>query len=502
MFDKVLKAKKIYTLNHNCKTVEWVAINGNKICQIGSGKSPEARETIDMGYYTIIPGLMDAHVHGTFTALLSKGVNVFNASTVSETCELIKDYCLKSDEDIIIAHGYLKDIIKEGRFPTKDELDVVSNGKSVIIISISGHASVFNSKALEGIDIPSNYCGALRSNGELTGEMIDDDAHFFAFDSFADRITDDEKGKYIDSFANMCIECGITSVHCLENFGKKHSDIGIWNEKINDGNLPVHAVLYPQSWDYESVQQYGIPRHGGCLTLDGSEIEYTIALNEPYANNNATRGFLFRNDDLVYQLVSKAHRDGKQCAFHAMGDRAIDQILWIYHRVIKEQGQKNLRHRIEHFSLPTDQHIRMAAELGVIVNPQPEYPYLFENELENYYGKERAKRFENYRSWTDAGLIVTGSSDAPVNTLSPLSGIHALVNTSNKSRKFTVTEALEMYTKNVAYAAFEENERGTIKEGYYADFTVLSDDPYEIPDKIKDIEVMATIVEGNVVYQK
>ena len=107
---------------------------------------------------------------------------------------------------------------------------------------------------------------------------------------------------------------------------------------------------------------------------------------------------------------------------------------------------------------------------------------------------------ELYRAVSDAGVVLAGGSDAPVNSLNPLTGIHALVNSPNPGRKFDVTGALKVYTQNCAYAAFEENERGTIKKDYFADFTVLEDDPYEQPHRINEIKVTHTFSEGRQVF--
>ena len=230
-----------------------------------------------------------------------------------------------------------------------------------------------------------------------------------------------------------------------------------------------------------------------------------MALDEPYTCKPEVRGNLFRKDSEVYNLVSKAYADNKQTAFHAMGDRAIDQLLDAYRRVIAEQGQKNLRLRIEHFTMPRPSHLKLASELGVVVSQQPEFPYIYDTEdgyVEEWFGKERVKRIEQYKQNMDAGIMVAGGSDSPVNSINPLTGIHGVVNGRFDTRRMDVKGALKMYTYNAAYAAFEEQERGTIKEGFYADFTILGQDPYEIPDKINEIEVIGTISEGRVVYAK
>lgn len=146
----------------------------------------------------------------------------------------------------------------------------------------------------------------------------------------------------------------------------------------------------------------------------------------------------------------------------------------------------------------------MAAKLNIVASQQPEYTYIFdtpEGAVEQWFGKERAGRMEQYKHISDMGVVVAGGSDTPVNSLNPFTGIQGLVNGRGAGRRMSVTEALKVYTYNAAYAAFEENERGTIKEGFYADFTVIDRDPYEVSDRIDEIKVMGTVSEGRIVFE-
>ena len=390
-------------------------------------------------------------------------------------------------------------MMENGILVTKEDLDKISNGKKIMIINVDMHGSTLNTEALNSLDFPKNIEGV---NYE-TGILSSDTAHFIALMGMLEQIDNEKLEEMMDNFVNQALSLGITTVHALEGqTTKSNKDIRIWQRKLD--SLPIHMILYPQIWDYEAAKEFNLPRHGGCLTLDGADVQWTMALYEPYNNKPETRGLLYHSDEEVYSLVSKAHTDGKQCSFHAMGDRAIDQILSIYEQVIKEQGDKKLRHRIEHFTLPTDEQIKKAAELGIVVSAQPEYTYLFDvpgGHLLEYFGKERTERMECYKTWIDSGLVFAGGSDAPVNGLNPLSGIHSLVNSTKPGRSMSVTEALKCYTLNCAYAAFEENERGSTEVGKYADFTVLDRDPYLEPEDIVNFKVEMTIVNGKIAYE-
>lgn len=502
----VLKGKKIYTLDERKPTADWVIIKDKKIYKAGTGAVPEGYKVKDFEDNIIIPGIIDSHVHGCNTAVMLSGVSLMEADSIKDVLNLIEERCSTTDEELVLAPFFIVPQIKEGRFPTRKELDSVSHGKRVMVINITLHSSSINTAAYEFVDFTGKEQGMTKDeDGVFNGWLTEDEVNFHAMGALIAGMSDEKIEEYIGLFGKMCAENGITTAHCLEGqFIAGDRDIDIWLRKINEGSLPFHCVLYPQLWDYERALRYDLPRHGGCLTLDGADTDYTMALDEPYTNKPEVRGDLYRKDSEVYNLTKKAYSDGKQTAFHAMGERAIDQLLDAYRRVIAEQGQKNLRLRIEHFTLPRDEHVEMAAKLNIVASQQPEYTYIFDTPggaVEQWFGKERAGRMEQYKHISDMGVVVAGGSDAPVNSLNPFTGIQGLVNGRGAGRRMSVTEALKVYTYNAAYAAFEENERGTIKEGFYADFTVIDRDPYEVSDRIDEIKVMGTVSEGRIVFE-
>jgi predicted amidohydrolase YtcJ len=228
-----------------------------------------------------------------------------------------------------------------------------------------------------------------------------------------------------------------------------------------------------------------------------------MALYEPY-NREKDRGVLYYDDETVYQFMSNAHALNMQFAMHAAGDRAIDQYLNAYARVVKEQGRKDLRHRIEHFSLPSQRAIEMAAEHQFALPMQPSFPQLWDDPANSAYGeifgRDRADRMEPFYDICMAGGRICGGSDSPITPVDPLNGIHACVNETNPRRRLGVTEAIQLFTINGAWAAHEDKIKGTIEEGKLADLVILNKDPYDDPKNIRDISVEMTIVEGRLAY--
>jgi predicted amidohydrolase YtcJ len=244
-----------------------------------------------------------------------------------------------------------------------------------------------------------------------------------------------------------------------------------------------------------------------CDLTDGSVEGRTAALYEPYADDPTTLGMLHHTDEEFYAFIEKVHRAGCQISIHAESDRAIDQVLWAYEKVLGKYPRQDHRHRIEHFEVCTPRQIKKVARLGVALAMQPMFITVCEGPDLAYYrsllGDERIKRGHAFRWIMDEEILVSGGSDTPVTKMNPLGGIHAAVNHPLKEQRIDVYEAIEMFTINGAKIGFEEGIKGNIEPGKLADFVVLSDDPYRVPkDKIGNIKVEMTIVGGKTVYQR
>lgn len=190
---------------------------------------------------------------------------------------------------------------------------------------------------------------------------------------------------------------------------------------------------------------------------------------------------------------------------HAMGDRAIDQLIYIIDSVTKQLGDKGLRHRIEHFSYPTERHIEMAAELQLALPMQPIWCEIWDDPANSVFapmlGEDVAAENEPFRKLVEAGCMVGSSSDSPVTPIDPIKNLHILVNNPREVRRVSVTDALKISTYNGAWIGHEEKERGNLVLGKYADMVVIDRNPYVSPELIKDTNVLLTISEGRIAYQ-
>jgi predicted amidohydrolase YtcJ len=198
------------------------------------------------------------------------------------------------------------------------------------------------------------------------------------------------------------------------------------------------------------------------------------------------------------QLVSKAHSAGLQLAVHAIGDRAIENVLEAFEKALKGCPRQNHRHRIEHCSLLSPKLIRRMKRLGLVASVQPHFV------VSDFWTVDRVGRGRAYplKTLVDEGLVVASGSDCPVEKMSPLLGVWAAVARKDFAEEsLSVEEALKTYTLNAAYASFDERKKGTLEAGKFADFTILSGDLFSVqPKDIKGVAVEMTVVDGKIVY--
>jgi hypothetical protein len=251
-------------------------------------------------------------------------------------------------------------------------------------------------------------------------------------------------------------------------------------------------------------------RVGGVkFVADGSAAERTMAMSTPYVGRPDDHGILTMTQQEIDAAVEDAHRHRFQIGIHANGDVAIDRVLSAYERAQRLAPRPDPRHRIEHCSLVTPELLRRIQATGSI--PTPFYTYIHYNgEKWSEYGEEKMGWMFAHRSFLDHGIPVAGASDYIPGPYEPLMAIQSMVTRTDMngrvwgaSQRIGVDEALRICTLNGAYASFEENEKGSIRAGKLADFTILADDPHDVePDRIKHIEVVRTVVGGRTMHPK
>lgn len=246
--------------------------------------------------------------------------------------------------------------------------------------------------------------------------------------------------------------------------------------------------------------------------VDGSLGSHTAAFLDAYTDKTDDIGIFINDPKDIYHWITEADKQNLQVAVHAIGDHANKSLLNIYQQLIKEQGKRNRRLRIEHAQHLAPEDIKRFADLDVIASVQPYHAIDDGRWAEELIGPERIKTTYAFKSLLDAKTTLVFGSDWPVAPASPLKGIYAAVTRrtlDNKNangwvpnQKISVEQALYAYTRDAAYASFDEDIKGTLEVGKVADFVVLSDNIIKVdPIKIKNIQILTTYVGGKMVYE-
>lgn len=503
----------IHTMESENPPYHWMRILNGRIKELGIGEPErkwiqEASEIIDLQGKHVYPGFFDSHVHLVQTALNALSLDLSHCRSIQEIIQKICHYIeLQPCQDEMIIYGYGLDETKlvERRLPNRRELDACSRDYPIWLNRVEYHTSVVNSRALHMCSIPFTLKGIEREANGLPTGRFNSEASAWIRNFMLNRISDELRGKGIEIVLKDFVQKGVTSINCMEGgylFHDKDADF----IHGNANRFPIDLYLYYQTLDVRKAMGLGLPRIGGCIFIDGSFGSHTAALGEPYEDMASSKGTLFFDQETMNHFVDTAHRNGIQVAVHAIGDRAIEQILTAYERAASHYPEIQLFHRIEHFELPTDQQIERASKLGIVISCQPAYEYFWGNKGDMYayrLGEERKNQTNPFRKMFDAGLVVAGGSDCDVTPCHPMLGIHAAVNHPNQQYALTVEEAIQMFTSNAAKAVNDFANKGSLKAGKLADFIILNQDLKEVdPLKLKDVEVQATFKEGIELYHK
>lgn len=498
----LIKNAEILTMDEEMPKASWLAINNGRLAALGNNRDmPRAEKLYDMKGKCILPGFIDSHVHGTLTGEYLSSADLDRAKTIDEVLEKISNQS-NTNGSVITAGCFSKEGYT-GKLFTAEDLDLISKEKPIIVYDKSYHGCYLNNQAIKAAGITPEMPGVVTKCGRMTGEVNDDISYYAAVHNIMSQVDETVIKEYMHTVNDFALSRGVTTIHSLDG-GDYGVDMPAWI--VNRHLLDLQVVNYWETLDFEKVRPYKLSRIGGCICLDGTRTLHTMALIKPYADKPDTRGLLYYNDAQILEFIRKANNNNMQCSLHAAGTRAIDQYIYLLNQVIKECGQKNLRHRIEHFSYPTDEQIQMAAELELALPMQPIFTKVWDDGEDSMYkkrfGTSEAAKIEPIADIIKAGGMVCGGSDSPVTMIDPLAGIDACVNTDNPHRKITTKEALELYTKNGAWAAHEDKDKGTLACGKNADLVVLDRNPFDAAGRIKEIQVEQTFVKGELVYQR
>jgi len=509
----------VITLDSKRPRAEAVAIQNGKIIAVGSNEEihkcvGNETKVMDAKKRTVVPGFVDCHVHMTGFGRSSQTLGLRDVKSIKEMQQKLREYVEKNPEKGWILGGrWDQEKFAEKRYPTCWDLDHAVAGKPVFLMRVCGHAGVVNSKALRlaGITKETTIEGGKIDLDEVAGDpngILRENALELVWKAIP-KPTLKELEESCLLACKRAVEAGLTGVHWIADSAEEIRTI---QKLYSEEKLPLRVYLgIPAELLDELVNLRLLTGYGNDMVkigfikilADGSLGARTAALKEPYSDKPETRGMMLYTQKNLNKLVLKAHKAGLQLAIHAIGDHAIEAVLKALSKALKQFPRENHRHRIEHCSVLNPKLIRRMKRLGLIASVQPHF-IISDFWVVDRLGNSRARWVYPLKTLMREGLIVASGSDCPVEPINPFLGVWAAVaRKSFAEESLTVKEALKSYTWNAAYASFDENKKGSIEVGKFADLTILSDDLFNIPaDEIRKITVEITIVDGKLAYAK
>jgi len=506
----ILTNGKIWTGDPRRPWAEAVAIEGSRIAAVGRNAeidTPAARgsERIDLGGRLAVPGFIDNHTHFIEGGFEMARARLRDAATPEEFARRIGEQAKRTAAGRWITGGSWDETRWDpSHLPTRAQIDSVTAEHPVFVSRLDTHMALANSRALALAGItrhtPDPPGGTIvrDAQGEPTGILKD--AAQPLVQRVIPRASIEERMAAARAGLLEAARLGVTAFGDMSSPDDAFDDLHAWQRLDETGGLTARVHLFAPLLECERAQPFATERLrlGGVKGFaDGSLGSSTAAFFEPLDDDRDNRGLMMAamGDGRMRRAVEAANRRGLPIALHAIGDRAVDEVLTIFERLPPR------RFRVEHAQHLSPALIARMARLGVIASMQPCHAVDDGRWAEARIGHERARWSWPFRSLLDAGVLVTFGSDWTVAPLDPILGIDAAVNLRGwfPEQTIAVEEALRCYTVNNAYALFRENEIGRIAPGMFADIAVLSEDLFAIPARrIAEVQVGMTIFDGTI----
>jgi predicted amidohydrolase YtcJ len=530
--DLILTNAKVWTVDSAHPSGEAIAVIGDKIVAVGSSTDIDhwrgaATEVIDAGGRLVMPGFNDSHVHFVDGSAQLANVQLKDANSPEEFARRIGEYAktLKPGE-WVLGGNWDDQAFTNPRMPTKEDIDRLTPNNPVFVSRYDGHMALANSLALKSAgvtaqtkDVPGGVI-VRDSRGNPTG-ALKDAAMSYVY-KVIPPMSIETRLRVVRSGLKHASSLGVTSV---QDMNPSYDDVRSYSMLASKGELTVRFYVAPLETQWQDQAKIGIVKAFGSPWLrmgalkgyaDGSLGSSTAAFFEPFSDDPKNQGLL--SDEMqplsgMRERLTKADAADLQLCVHAIGDRGISKVLDLFTDVVKANGPKDRRFRIEHAQHMAAKDFKRFAELGVIASMQPYHAIDDGRWAESRIGPDRAKRTYAFRTFLDNGVRLAFGTDWFVAPLDPMQGIYAAVtretldgknsNGWQPQEKISVAEAVEAYTMGSAYAEFQDKVKGSITVGKLADLVVLSDDIFTInKDAIKDVKVIKTVVGGKVVYSR
>ena len=530
---------QIHTMNGN-EIVEAMLIEDGIIKAVGTTielKQLITADTtiIDLNNSTVLPGFNDSHLHALMSATKLKQINLTGARSKQDIIDLCKKAIPKDlkDKDWIIGYGWNQDYFDVKEFFTSKDLDEISTDYPICLIRACVHVCIVNNKALDIINIDhrdylddNDYNIGIDDNNELNG-LFGEKALALVYDNFPKKSIAEIKELIVD-YVKYLNSKGITSIQsddftALSNVTylevmQAYQELALANEL----NVNVYQqCLFPEieqfeefiAKGYRTTQSFNNYRLGPLkLLLDGSLGARSAAIRAGYADDQGNHGILIYDDKRLYEYGLLAQKNQMQIAIHGIGDKAIEMIADMYLKLQQDYDISNSRHGIVHCQITDKDLLAKIVRSQSVIYAQPIFLNYDIHMVADRVGADMAFTSYAFKSLKESGLSVSFGTDSPVEDVNPFENMYCAITRNDlkgnskpyidKNECFTLTEALEAYTKESAYQSFEEDIKGSLEANKQADFIVLAADIFKMsPDELKKAQVWQTYYKGKLVFQ-
>ena len=534
--DLVLVNGKVWTVDAAKPQAEAIAVWRDRVLAVGTGAEIKAlvgpvTKVIDLKGRRVVPGFYDSHVHFLMGGMSLAQVDLKDAKDEAEFGRRLAEFDKKLPRDRWIVGGnWDHDRTFGGKLPTAAILDKYVKGRPVFIRRYDGHMALANTAAMKLAGVtaetkdPSGGVIFRLDDGKTPSGVFKDNA----MSLIGRLIPDPDEAEILEALQaaqKLAAQVGVTSMQDMNGSGAatRRTYFGLLQRLARDGKLTCRIDLRWPIASQKELAAVGVQadfgndflRIGGLKGfMDGSLGSSTAKMFEPFEGEPKNVGVWVTPPNRMESLIRSADAAGLNVCVHAIGDEANAVLLDLFAEASKANGAKDRRFRIEHVQHLRPRDYPRFRELGVIASMQPYHAIDDGRWAEGRIGAKRCASSYAFRSLLDAKARLAFGSDWPVAPLDPLAGIDAAVNRRTldgqhpqgwfPEQRITVAEAVEAYTLGSAYAAFQENDRGSITAGKLADFVVLSRDILEPAerDRIAMVRVDLTVVGGQVVFER
>ena len=493
---KVLRNARVYRYDPAGKAYfrhDGLILDGKRIVSLDPSQAGAGVEITDMDGATVLPAFADCHVHLTDTGYF---LNERHLGVVRSYAQFAGAVARVPSTAFVLAGQYDESLWHDGSLADARPLEKSFPDAYAMVVRVDGHSCIVNRKTLQWLNLPHDVPGLERDEyGEPTGKLFLD-ANWRAQFQFMQALPLTLKREAEKRATELALKRGYLHLHAqLVGFSREQYAV----EVAALADLPK-AKWYPKICEPDAsiAQELGLPYIGGDVFLDGSIGSCTAAVSEPFEQSES-RGALKYTDDELYVYFANAEALGISAGVHAIGDRAIEQCISTWERVLNgKRSTRGTRHFIEHFEIARPEHIEACARMGIFLSMQPQFDLLWGGRDQMYearLGTSRMRSMNALGRIEQAGGVLCGGDDSPVCNLSPLEGMHAAVAHHESQERLTAAQALTMYTYSAARLAHVENETGVLAPGFAADLVMLDRDPLD-GAAFTDCKVLATWADG------